>query len=143
MCRETNSLTSYQQIPRASNEIDPTVKKMATDKVRDKSKKGRQTALNRCKSFLGLKTDNTGYEWSIQEATNTCKDTSPECPFVLKSTNENAKQRKRTKRSKSMDISRIHLLRDPSKNDQSLCIQKNSYNNWNKLEYVKKWQKIF
>ena len=40
-----------------------------------------------------------------------------------------------------MDISKMNLLRDPSKNDQSLLMQKNSYNNWNKLEYVKKWQK--
>ena len=39
-----------------------------------------------------------------------------------------------------MDISKMHLLRDPTKNDQSLFMQKNSYNNWNKLEYVKKWQ---
>ena len=38
-----------------------------------------------------------------------------------------------------MNISRIHLFRDQSKNDQSLFIQKNSY--MNKLDYIKKWQK--
>jgi hypothetical protein len=96
-----------------------------TDNTRSTTKKGRQTALNRCKSFLGLKTDNAGYE------------KSPEYPFVLKSKNVNGKQRPLIKRSKSMDMSKMNVLRDPTKNDQSLFMQKN----WNKLEYVKKWQK--
>jgi hypothetical protein len=110
-----------------------------TKNTRETVKKERLTALNRCKSFLGLKMDNTGYKCLAQEGTNNGKDESMECSLVLKSTN--GKQRNGIKRSKSMDISRIQFCKDPSKDEKSPLIPKNSFPYRNRFEYVKKWQK--
>jgi hypothetical protein len=107
------------------------------EKTKDTTKKDRLTALNRCKSFLGLKTDNTRYKCLRPEEKINRRDKSTECSFVLKSTNENAKQRNRIKRSKSMDISNVIFLN----NEKSQLIQKNSYPYGKRLEYVKKWQR--
>jgi hypothetical protein len=89
--------------------------------------------------FLGLKRDKTGYKCLTQERTNNSKDESIESSFVLKSTN--GKQKNRIKRSKSMDISRIQFCKDPSKDEKSLLIPKNSFPSRNRFEYVKKWQR--
>ena len=40
-----------------------------------------------------------------------------------------------------MDISRIQFCKDPSKDEKSPLIPKNSFPYRNRFEYVKKWQK--
>ena len=69
-----------------------------TKNRREINTKERMTALSRCKSFLGLKTDKTGFICLTQEETNNSKDKNMECSFVLKSTNETVKQINRIKR---------------------------------------------
>ena len=123
------------QNPNKENEV---LLAQLTEKLKETPNKEKQTALSRCKSFLGLKTDKTKLE-----ARNTYRNRakSIERSFVLKSTEENRKQRQRIKRSKSMDISKLNFLQNSPKNGVLSLNQMNSYPYRNKFEYVKKWQK--
>ena len=93
--------------------------------TREETKKERKTALNRCKSFFGLKRDQTEYKYWEEEGRNNSRDKSIEHSFVLKGDSESLKKRNKIKRSKSMDIFKINLLQRSSENDTSHLIQKN------------------
>ena len=100
--------------------------------------KEKQTALSRCKSFLGIKT-RTGFEdvAMLEERSRSAEDN-----FILKTENELKNVQSRVKRSKSMDIFRRGLFHHQSaKKDLPVLTKSYSHYCKNKIDYVKKWQK--
>ena len=97
-----------------------------------KERQTKQTALDRCKSFLGLKTS--------QENVNRSRAKSVERSFILKSTREEEKKLNLIKRSKSMNITKRSSLYNKPKTDTSFFIENNSYPFTSKDEYIRKWQ---
>lgn len=101
--------------------------------------KEKQTALSRCKSFLGIKTRTTGFEdvALLEERSRSAEDN-----FILKTENEMQNVHSRVKRSKSMDIFRRGLFHHQSvKKDLPVLTKSYSHYCKNKIDYVKKWQK--
>ena len=100
--------------------------------------KEKQTALSRCKSFLGFKS-RTGFDdvAILEERSRSAEDN-----FILKTENERRNVPSRVKRSKSMDIFRRGLFHHQSvKKDLPVLTKSYSHYCKNKIDYVKKWQK--
>lgn len=100
--------------------------------------KEKQTALSRCKSFLGFKS-RTGFDDAaiLEERSRSAEDN-----FILKTENERRNVPSGVKRSKSMDIFRRGLFHHQSvKKDLPVLTKSYSHYCKNKIDYVKKWQK--
>ena len=111
-----------------------------TMKQVDEVYRGRnQTAISRCKSFLGFKTKNSfGETEEVEERSRSAEDNfilKTDCGLTTKQQNNN-----KVKRSKSMDIFRRGLFHQGKK---ELPVVTKSYSHYckNKIDYVKKWQK--
>ena len=101
-----------------------------------KRRERQQTALSRCKSFLGFKTRNIGEDFAEE------RSRSAEDNFILKTDGGlGGKARERVKRSKSMDIFRRGMFQHQGKKDFPVVTKSYSQYCKNKIDYVKKWQK--
>ena len=98
-----------------------------------------QTALSRCKSFLGFKTKNSFEEAEeLEERSRSAEDN-----FILKTDCglQKPETNNKVKRSKSMDIFRRGLFHHQGKKDLPVVTKSYSHYCKNKIDYVKKWQK--
>ena len=95
------------------------------------------TALSRCKSFLGFRTKTTCEEnLHLEERSRSAEDN-----FILKTDCSNLKKPVKTnvKRSKSMDAFKRSIF--PASSRKEPMTKSYSHYCKNKIDYVKKWQK--
>ena len=127
----------YKKITKIDlNNLDADPAERFYEDLEMKRRERQQTALSRCKSFLGFKTRNSGEDF-LEERSRSAEDN-----FILKTDcGLGGKTRERVKRSKSMDIFRRSLFHQQGKKDFPVVTKSYSQYCKNKIDYVKKWQK--